>query len=265
MIEIFYVECDATHPDNFVFDIPEGHDCFMLVFTKTPAVFWAENELREYPAYSAILYRPRQKIYYRACADLYINNWIRFAPDETFVTKAPLPFGVPFSIKDPVYCHHLFQLLVFEHSFNNPKKESSIQLLLQTLFNKLVESYESNFNNEITPHYYNLLKLRTAIHSNPGHEWSVPKMAELLHISPGYLQVVYKKTFGISPMNDVIQSRIRSAQEYLMHSSYSVAEIAERCGYRHVEHFCRQFKQVTGFSPREYHKRSRLKAQSFSP
>src|SRR5690606_28278998 len=64
MIEIFYVECDATHPDNFVFDIPEGHDCFMLVFTKTPAVFWAENELREYPAYSALLYRPRQKIYY---------------------------------------------------------------------------------------------------------------------------------------------------------------------------------------------------------
>ncbi|REJ12223.1 MAG: AraC family transcriptional regulator [Paenibacillaceae bacterium] len=262
MTEIFYVECDATHPDSFVFDIPNGHDCWLLVFTKTPAVFWVENRLREYPAYSAILYRPHQKIYYRACADQYINNWLRFASDESYVSDAPLPFGVPFSVKDPEYCHQLFQLLVCEHSFTNTFKQSSVNYLLRILFNKLLESYESHFSEEVTPQYYNLLKLRTAIYSNPGRNWTVPKMAEMVHISPGYLQVVYKKTFGVSPMSDVINSRIRSAKEYLMHSSYSVAEIADRCGYLHVEHFCRQFKQVTGFSPREYHRRFRSRTEA---
>ena len=50
-------------------------------------------------------------------------------------------------------------------------------------------------------------------------------------------------------MDDVIISRIRLAKEYLMHGSYTVAEVAFRCGYNNVEHFCRQFKQKTGLTP----------------
>ncbi|WP_276358142.1 AraC family transcriptional regulator [Cohnella caldifontis] len=249
MNHIYYVECDAAHAGNFVFDIPQGHHCWLLVITKTPAQFWVNGELREYPPYSAILYRANQKIYYRACADRYVNNWIRFESDEPYVTKTSLPFGVPFSLNDPDYCHKLFELLVIEHNFNRDYKKSSIDCLLRTLFNKLLESY---FQDGITPHYYNLLRLRSAIQGNPGDHWTVPKMADFVRTSPGYLQTLYKKTFGISCMDDVINSRIRLAKEYLLHGSQSIAEVAFQCGYRNVEHFCRQFKQATGCTPRKY-------------
>lgn len=81
-------------------------------------------------------------------------------------------------------------------------------------------------------------------------------MAKIISISPGYLQFIYKKLFGLSCMDDVIHSRIRLAKEYLRHELYTVAEIADRCGYRNVEHFCRQFKQMTGSSPKKFHKRT---------
>ncbi|OBR64180.1 AraC family transcriptional regulator [Paenibacillus oryzae] len=249
MNQIFYVECDATHAGNFVFDIPQGHQCWLLVITKTPAQFWVNGELRLYPAHSAVLYRAHQKIYYRACGDEYINNWIRFESNEPFVAKTTLPFGIPFALDDPDYCHALFKLLIIEHNFNRDYKEASIDYLLNTLFNKLLESY---FHEGFNAQYYTLLKLRAAIQSNPVDEWSVTKMADFLRISPGYLQILYKKTFGISPMEDVINCRIKLAKEYLLQGSHSIAEIAFQCGYQHVEHFCRQFKKVTGSTPRKY-------------
>ncbi|WP_276358141.1 helix-turn-helix transcriptional regulator [Cohnella caldifontis] len=250
MTHIYYAVCDAVHDRHFVLDVPEGHH-WLLVVTKTPALFWVEGELKEYPPHSAVLYRPHQKVYYRACGEHYINNWLRFVSDEPFITESSLPFGVPFSLGDPDYCHKLFELLVNEHHFNRDYRESSIDCLLRTLFNKLLESC---FQDGVTPQYYNLLRLRAAIRNNPADSWTVPKMAEFLRISPGYLQTVYKRTFGISCMDDVINSRIRLAKEYLMHGSPIIAEVAFRCGYRHVEHFCRQFKRVTGLAPKNYQK-----------
>lgn len=253
MALIHYVECNTSHAGNFVIDVPVGSH-WLLVITKTPAEFWVHGGLKLYPAYNVILYRPQQKVYYRASAGPFVNDWIRFESDEPYITESPLPFGVPFALSDPDYCQKLLELLVSEHNFNRNCKESSIDYLLRTLFNKLWESY---FQDNITPQYYKLLKLRTAIQSNPGDYWTVSKMADFLLISPGYLQNIYKKTFGISCMDDVISSRIRMAKEYLIHNAQSIADVASRCGYQNVEHFCRQFKQMTGHTPRNFQKQAK--------
>jgi AraC-like DNA-binding protein len=249
MNTIFYAEYDAAHHSQFVFDIPEGHDCWLLVVTQTPALFWVDGKLQPYPSHCAVLYAPHQKIYYRACAEQYVNDWIRFDTDELYVTDTSLPLGKPFPLDDPEYCRKLFQLLVAEHSLQKDYRESSIDYLLRTLFNKLLESCDQE---NIGPQHYPLMKLRTAIHNHPSHPWTVAAMAKTLNISPGYLQSIYKKSFGVSCMDDVIHSRIRLAKEYLGHHRYTVVEIADRCGYRNVEHFCRQFKQITGVSPKQF-------------
>jgi AraC-like DNA-binding protein len=249
MTKIHYAGCDSAHPSSFVYDIPEGHDFWLLVITKTPALFRVNGEIKEYPAHCAVLYPPHHKIYYQACGDTYINDWVRFESTEAYVTATTLPLGVPFSLDDPGYCDKLFQLLVIESFFNKDYRESSIDYLLRTLFNKLLESY---FHAGISPQYYNLLNLRKEILNNPGKHWTVPSMADFLHISPGYLQTIYKNTFGISCMDDVINSRIHLAKEYLIRGTYTIAEIATICGYNNVEHFCRQFKQTTGFTPGKY-------------
>jgi AraC-like DNA-binding protein len=261
MIRVIYAHCDMAHDGrNFVTDMPVGTQ-WLLVFTKTPARFWVEGELREYPPCCAVLYRPGQKVYYRAAGDLFVNNWIRFVTDEPFVTETPVPCGVPFPLEDPDYCHKLFELIVVEHNFDRACKESSIRCLLQTLFNKLLESC---FHADVTPQHHSLLRLRAAIRGNPGDHWTIARMADLLNVSPGYLQSIYKKAFGISCMEDVIRNRIRLAQEYLLYGSMSVAEVAYRCGYRSVEHFSRQFKQQTGLAPREYRKRGEIQTEPAS-
>lgn len=251
MILIDYTEYDACHSEDFVFDIPKGHDCWLLLLTQTPAVFFVDGECRKYPPNCAILYRPGQKIYYRACAESYANDWIRFYTDESYVTTAPLPCGVPFVIHDPAYCHNIYKLLVTEHVLNNNFKDISVDHLLRILFNKLLESY--NYK-AVSPLFHDLNELKLDIYHNPNKEWTVSKMAEMLNISVGYLEDIYKSTFGVSCMNDVINSRINLAKKYLVYHNYTIAEIVTLCGYSNMEHFFRQFKKITGLTPNQFRK-----------
>jgi AraC-like DNA-binding protein len=249
MNQIKYVEYDAFHSNDFVFDIPEGHDCWLLVLTKTPAVFFVDNEYREYPANCAVLYKPKQKIYYRACTERYANDWIRFDTDETYVLTTPITCGIPFVINDPSYCHKLFQLLVTENILNNSYKEISIDNLLRILFNKMLESF--NYK-QTSPLHKKLTELKMEIYRNPNKEWTVSKMAGLLNISVGYLEDIYKNSFGVTCMDDVINSRINLAKKYLLYDNYTISEIVSLCGYRNMEHFFRQFKKNTGVTPKSF-------------
>ena len=65
-------------------------------------------------------------------------------------------------------------------------------------------------------------------------------MAAKLHLSPSHLQALYHHQFGSSCMDNVIEGRLRRAQDLLEYSEYSIRDISEQCGYNNVEHFCRQ-------------------------
>lgn len=174
---------------------------------------------------------------------------IRFDTDEAYVTTSPIPNGLPFIIHDSSYCHKLYQLLVTEHILNNNYKDISIDNLLRVLFYKLLESY--NYKH-ISSLYKNLNELKMEIYHHPNKEWTVAKMAERLNISAGYLEEIYKNTFGITCIDDVINSRINLAKKYLLYDHYTIAEIVTLCGYRNMEHFFRQFKKITGVTPKYF-------------
>lgn len=251
MNHIRYVEYDAAHRQDFVFDLPKGHDCWLLLLLRTPALFGTPDRLQEYPAGSAVLFAPYTPIYYRACGAQYINDWCRFDSDEPPVVSFPL-FGIPFSLPDAEYCHNLFQLLTWKNSFPGRENERIIDQLLSLLFFELREAVGKSALAGSPSRFQDLLSLRKAIYNSPQLSWSVARMAEMLHLSEGYLQTVYRQAFGFSCMDDCIRARIRLASDQLLYSEKTVAETAEFCGYRNVEHFCRQFKQYTGLSPREF-------------
>ncbi len=106
MNQIRYVEHNAAHPGGFAFDQPEGHDCWLLLLTHTPALFWVDGTWTRYPPGSAVLFAPGMKILYKACGELYENDWLRFDSDEAYVASFPVR-GVPFSVPDPQSVHRL--------------------------------------------------------------------------------------------------------------------------------------------------------------
>lgn len=247
---IHFIGYSAEHPHDFVYDFPL-EDNYLLLLTSTPAEFWVDGTLQEYPANCAILYTPGQKVYYKACGDYYGNDWLRFSSTEAFVTHFPIT-GKPFPVSDPEYCHNLFKLLTWESSFSSLDSELIISNLLHSLFLKLRQDSAKDLSTYRTT---DLTLLRKRILNNPQLDWNVDRMAEELHISTGHLQLIYKKSFGITCMDDVIAGRIQMAKERLIYTSNTVLEIAEACGYHNVEHFCRQFHKYVGCSPGKFRKK----------
>ncbi len=232
MNQIYFVGYDGIHKSDFKYIIPEGFDCYLLILTHTSALFRINGVIQEYPAHTAILYPPNHEIWYAANGKTYKNSWIRFASDETFVTNFPRQ-SIPFPVSDSEYCHHLIQLLTWETSqltstsrhYQNTgiithKRDAHlkhadtdsnqsyliISKLLNILFTKL---YDDIFYSSNNSYDQELLMLRKRIANVPQFPWNISDMANQLHISTGYLQLLYKQKFNIACMEDVIQHRLK--------------------------------------------------------
>ena len=251
MNQIRYIEHNAAHPGSFLFDVPHGHDCWLLLLTHTPALFWVDETWMQYPAGSVVLFAPGMQIRYKACGELYENDWLRFESDEEYVRSLPIQ-GIPFSVPDPEHCHNLFCRLCWVHLFAKDKNGEHIDELIHALFLSLHEAARRSNPIETSLHFHALADLRKDIYRDPQHRWRVSEMAARLHLSEGHLQILYRKAFGVTCMEDVIDARIRSAKSLLQYTNRTILQIAEFCGYNNTEHFCRQFKKRVGKTPGDY-------------
>ena len=248
MDQIRMIGYDAVHPADFVYDMPAGHDHYLLILTHTRARFGMGDAARELGANHAALFAPQSRIHYGACGGSYGNDWIIFDSDETYVTQFPL-VGEPFPVRDPEYLHSLFRLLTWEHMQDSYETVEAqlMAVLFQKLRLELARPEGADYSSE-------LAALRRRIANQPAQDWNVPAMAAQLHISAGYLQLLYKRQFGVSCMDDVIASRVRLAKDYLTHTRMRVQEIAAMCGYNNAEHFSRQFRKLCGATPGQFRK-----------
>ncbi len=243
---IHMIGYDAVHPSDFVYDMPAAHGHYLLILTHTPLRFYDGYEERIYLAHHAALFSPDSPIHYGACEATYSNDWMIFDSDEPYVAQFPLQ-NRPFPVPDADYCHNLFQLLTWEHMQSSHETVSAqlFALLFQKLGAGLDLPSDADYRLELTA-------LRRQIMSHPGRNWSVSEMAAQLHISVGYLHLLYKRQFGVSCIDDVIESRVRQAKDYLSHTQLRIQEIAALCGYNSAEHFSRQFRRQCGMSPGQY-------------
>ena len=74
-------------------------------------------------------------------------------------------------------------------------------------------------------------------------------------LHPDYFSRKFSAAFGMPFREWVKRERVRRAAADLTESAMSVTAVAQRNGYEDIYFFSRQFKQVTGLSPRKYRKK----------
>ena len=100
-----------------------------------------------------------------------------------------------------------------------------------------------------SPYHHELTALRREMMLHPEFSWTVDSMSRRMNLGRTRFQTLYKETFGISPIDDVINARIGLAKDRLKYTTRSISEVAELCGYKSTEHFIRQFSKMTGMTP----------------
>lgn len=249
MLKIVMTDINSVHDSDFVYDYPNGFDHWLLLHTNTAALFRIKGVDYEVERNTMILYPPGEPVYYCATEETYSDNWLYFSADKNDLSISSLPVCTPVSEPLPVMVNALFQFLCVENACISPYKDINVDYCIRMLINKLVEFH----GKPAVPHkYHDLIALRQKIYAEPGLFGSVGDMAEYMHISNGRLQTIYKEAFGVSCVSDIIAARIKYAKYKLVCSDMSLVEISLECGYKNIEHFFRQFKKHTGFSPKEY-------------
>lgn len=81
---------------------------------------------------------------------------------------------------------------------------------------------------------------------------SVVQIAEHLHFSPAYLNVLFKQEMKITLKQYLSNYRLERAKKLLELNYDKITEIAERCGYANANYFAKVFREATGMSPAEY-------------
>lgn len=89
------------------------------------------------------------------------------------------------------------------------------------------------------------------IHSSPGADWSVNRLAQRVAMSPSRFAARFTATLCDSPMAYITNTkwRMNIAGRLLVESQRSVEEIAAEVGYENVTAFSRAFKRHLGMSP----------------
>lgn len=126
--------------------------------------------------------------------------------------------------------------------------------LLTTLM--LVEVAQSMAERSAEPEEQNVVATwaHTYIRINYDRAITTSKVAEAIGYNADYLGRIYRKVYGCTLTEAIQRCRVSHATDYLLDSSLTIEQIAQKCGFSDPDYFRRIFRHYMKTSPSEYRK-----------
>lgn len=115
------------------------------------------------------------------------------------------------------------------------------------------------YNRSWNPDSRALLRIAQAIshlETNYREPIELDSLAEIAHMSKRSFIRAFQAATGISPIAYLIQLRVNRAANLLQRTDDSVTEIAFKVGFNDSNYFTRQFRKLSGTTPRTYRQRA---------
>lgn len=82
-------------------------------------------------------------------------------------------------------------------------------------------------------------------------------LAEMAHVNKYYLVHSFSKEYEISPINYLIERRVKESCYLLCDTDHSLSQISHMMGFSSPSYFSQSFRKTMGISPMEYRKQKR--------
>lgn len=255
------------HDSDFNINRPDGSGDYLAILLKSSAIFTFNGNDIAVRKNSAIIFQKGTAQNYRSDGGEFANDWFHFSLDSddlVLFSALDIPFDKVVEIGDLGALSLLVKSMSYEHYSANLYKTDSEELYMKLFFIKLSERLQTSaVKNSSSNIYDKMSMIRAQIYDMPQNDWNIEWLAHQITMSKSSFEHNYKKIFGISPMNEVIASRIEHAKSLLSSTDLPVKQIAKMCGYKSDIHFMRQFKAKMHMTPSEY--RGRVKKQFPAP
>lgn len=148
------------------------------------------------------------------------------------------------------YINAIFALLLNEYPNDFHYQD---RLITNEICNLFILMYR---HSEIKPSGQSgqMMQVQQYIDKNYSSIESVGELAGIFSMSPGHLSRSFKKYFGCSPIEYLLNTRLYHARRLLENTTDNLVEICNQIGCRDINNFIRQFKKKYGSPPQTFRK-----------
>uniref|UniRef100_A0A832H4N3 AraC family transcriptional regulator n=1 Tax=Oscillatoriales cyanobacterium SpSt-402 TaxID=2282168 RepID=A0A832H4N3_9CYAN len=185
-----------------------------------------------------------------------MSHFIQNVANETMDRNSDRLELLPvFQIRDP-QLEALALMLLAELQQENAGSRFYIESLTNVLAVHLLRQYTTT-----KPHVpiyegglsqRQLMQVLDYINDHLHQEIKLADLAALLGISQFHFCHLFKQSTAITPYQYLLQQRIERAKQLLKQTELSIMDIALSCGFSSHSHLSKQFRQLTGTTPRMY-------------
>jgi AraC-like DNA-binding protein/mannose-6-phosphate isomerase-like protein (cupin superfamily) len=137
-------------------------------------------------------------------------------------------------------------------------REPGFRFMATATFMQLIGQLSRFYGSSPSPDERALLRIGEALshlERNIHQEINLEELASIANMSQRSFLRVFQSATGASPLAWVISQRVNRACSLLRRTDRRVTEIAFDVGFNDSNYFTRQFRKITGSSPREYRMR----------
>jgi AraC family transcriptional regulator, arabinose operon regulatory protein len=218
--------------------------------------FIVNNELIKLTKFHGILLKPNTPHSYNSSASPWVTWYITFGGvlALSILTSMGFPVMTPIHWNEDSPLENIHQLFEQKSLYNfdlvgikGSMEVYSFITLLKMYGHVSGQSSLSKDHEKLKPI---LIRIEKEFNNT---EIGLPWMAEILHISPQYVNTLFRKVFGISAYQYLLQFRIMKSKEFLLNDrSQSIKQISLAVGFKDPSHFVSYFRKITGISPERF-------------
>jgi AraC family transcriptional regulator len=176
----------------------------------------------------------------------------RIAAETADADPASVELIDQFLIEDPQVMHIGFALFteMLEGGMNGSLYSGSLATALAT---HLLRKYALIRQKPVLASYRlgktQLQRAVEYIHDHLADEIALETLAQQVNLSTSHFNAVFKQQFGLAPYQYILQQRVQRAKELLIHTDFSVAEVAADVGFYDQSHLTRHMRRLMGITP----------------
>jgi AraC family transcriptional regulator len=151
--------------------------------------------------------------------------------------------------------NQLLNRLILICTENNVAKDFFANLVVQELLVRLMQTKArnvllSNYQTHSTSNRF--AHVSDYIQKNLHENINIKTLSKLAYMSEPHFFRCFKQEFGVTPVEFILEMRIKAAKAMLETSDLNLKGISFSCGFNSLNYFLKIFKRYTGHTPAQY-------------
>jgi AraC family transcriptional regulator of arabinose operon len=230
-----------------VINRPQGTGDYLFMMFPRSVIIRHDGEDRWFERDTMVIWSPGSEHVYGNPTLDYVHSWIHCDGKRiaALLDMVGVPVNQPFTLTDSS---------VVDRSLWDIYREVTMHATPSAdIVANVIHSWLADMKRQITGDASaipsSMLSVVQYMGENLDQKLTLAMLADHANLSASHFSARFKQSFGLSPIDYLIELRMHTAANLLKDRSHSVAEVARTVGYEDPFHFSKQFKVRFGINP----------------